>query len=205
MLKAHETERDMHNLHTFKRRLGSSTPGVKRQGKGKIKKIRCKCATVAPYLAASSLRRSCASTSSPSPSKMERGPGGEARDNCNKCDNCDNPAGTAMWVLPTSEGWYRHHTPTAGKSAAMYRRASPCAWHVLEQSPAQSKGPRPYGILGPRLRLMHIGRPLWTGLARHFVAHSRGDGLSSPWQAFSVHFLLSRQAWMPFQLGRNYL
>jgi hypothetical protein len=201
----------MHNLHTFKRRLGWFYTWRQQARKGKnpkigrkratvapyFEKIRCKCATVAPYLAASSLRRSCASTVRCH------------RDNCNKCDN---PAGTAMRVLPTSGGWYRHHTPTAGKAQPCIGGARPCAGHVLEQSPAQSKGPRPYGILGLRLRLMHIGRPLWTGLARHFVVHSRGDGLSSPWQslsspwqAFSVHFLLSRQAWMPFQLGRNCL
>ncbi len=195
----------MHNLHTFKRRLGWFYTWRQQARKGKNQKIRRKCATVAPYLAASRHRRSCASTSSPL-HKRWRGGRGEAY------YNCDNPAGTAMRVLPTSGGWYRHHTPTAGKAQPYIGGASPCAWHVLEQSPAQSKGPRPYGILEPRLRLMHIGRPLWTGLARHFVVHSRGDGLSSPWQSlsspwqsFSVDFLLSRQAWRPFQLGRNYL
>ena len=84
----------MHNLHTFERRLiclytlcqqarektkkyGANAP----QLRPILKKIRRKRATVAPYLAASSHRRSFASTSSPSPSEMERGPGGEARDN----------------------------------------------------------------------------------------------------------------------------
>jgi hypothetical protein len=93
-VKVHESERDLHTLHTFEHRLN-------RQGKGKTKKIRHKCATVAPYfekirckratvapyLAASRLRSSFASTSSPSPSKMERGLGGEARRyNCDKLD-----------------------------------------------------------------------------------------------------------------------
>ena len=77
----------MHNLHTFEHRLSWFYTCVNRQGKEKSKKIRRKRATVAPYLAASSLRRSFASTSSPSPSLMERGLGGEARrDNCDKLD-----------------------------------------------------------------------------------------------------------------------
>src|SRR5260221_8531816 len=54
------------------------------KGKEKPKNLRRKCTTVAPYLVASSLRRSFASTSAPSPSKIERGQGGEARDNCYK-------------------------------------------------------------------------------------------------------------------------
>src|SRR5258707_10531078 len=65
MLKAQETERDMHNLHTFKRRLGWFYTWRQQARKGKNQKIRRKCATVAPYLAASRHRRSCASTSSP--------------------------------------------------------------------------------------------------------------------------------------------
>ncbi len=52
----------MHNLHTFEHRLSWFYTCVNRQGKEKSKKIRRKRATVAPYLAASSLRRSFAST-----------------------------------------------------------------------------------------------------------------------------------------------
>src|SRR5258708_19537431 len=51
MLKAQETERDMHNLHTFKRRLGWFYTWRQQARKGKNQKIRRKCATVAPYLA----------------------------------------------------------------------------------------------------------------------------------------------------------
>jgi hypothetical protein len=70
-VKVHESERDLHTLHTFEHRLN-------RQGKGKTKKIGRKRATVAPYLAASSLRSSFASTSSPLSIKaMERGLGGK--------------------------------------------------------------------------------------------------------------------------------
>src|SRR5216683_7021321 len=112
-VKVHESERDLHNLHTFEHRLSRLYTWRQRAKKGKSQKIGCKCATVAPYfekirrkratvapyfekirrkratvapyLAASSHRRSFASTSSPSPSKMERGLGGEARrDNCDK-------------------------------------------------------------------------------------------------------------------------
>src|SRR5713226_329457 len=90
----------MHNLHTFEHHL-ICLYTLRQQAREKTKKIGCKCATVAPYfekirrkratvapyLAASSHRRSFASTSSPSPSKMERGLGGEARrDNCDKLD-----------------------------------------------------------------------------------------------------------------------
>src|SRR6266851_9793066 len=100
-VKVHESERDLHNLHTFEHRLSRLYTWRQRAKKGKSQKIGCKCATgapyfekirrkratVAPYLAASSHRRSFASTSSPSPSKMERGLGGEARrDNCDKLD-----------------------------------------------------------------------------------------------------------------------
>ena len=84
----------MHNLHTFEHRL-ICLYTWRQQARGKNKKIGRKRATVAPYFekirrkctisarypAASSPRRSFASTSSPSPSLMERGPGGEARDN----------------------------------------------------------------------------------------------------------------------------
>src|SRR5216683_4824296 len=59
----------MHKLHTFEYRLN-------RRGKGKIKKIRRKCATVAPYLAASNLRSHAPAPLPPSPSLMERGLGG---------------------------------------------------------------------------------------------------------------------------------
>src|SRR5258707_3233003 len=83
-VKVHESEHDMHNLHTFEHRL-ICIYTLRQQAREKTQKIGRKCATVAPYLAASSHRRSFASTSSPSPSKMERGPGGEAFDNpaCN--------------------------------------------------------------------------------------------------------------------------
>src|SRR5260370_19754396 len=93
-VKVHESERDMHNLHTFEHRL-ICLYTLRQQAREKTKKIGRKCATVAPYfekirrkratvapyLPASSHRRSFASTSSPSPSLMESGPPGEARDN----------------------------------------------------------------------------------------------------------------------------
>src|SRR5260221_8840723 len=85
-VKVHESERDMHNLHTFEHRL-ICLYTWRQQAREKTQKIRRKRATVAPYLAASSLRSSFASTSSPSPSLMERGLGGEARRyNCDKLD-----------------------------------------------------------------------------------------------------------------------
>ncbi len=103
VVKVHETERDMHKLHTLKTVSSGSTPGVNRQKREKPKKIRCKCTTVARYsipyrfLCNAATRRrymmqthhSCAlsgrkppqepfaGTSTPSPSKMERGPGGK--------------------------------------------------------------------------------------------------------------------------------
>ncbi len=47
--------------------VSSASTGKERE---KTQKIRRKCATIAPYLAASSHRRSFASPSSPSPSKI---------------------------------------------------------------------------------------------------------------------------------------
>ena len=106
-----------------------STPGASRQGTGKTQKIRRKRATVARYLAASRLRRPFASTSSPSPSLMERGLGGEAR---------DKPTWTDGRVLPTSGGSYRHHTPNTRKSAAESRRGDPVRMAPVGAAAAQS-------------------------------------------------------------------
>src|SRR5258707_5617392 len=80
----------MHNLHTFEHRL-ICIYTLRQQAREKTQKIGRKCATVAPYLAASSHSHSFARTSSPSPSKMERGPGGEARNAPIASIPIDNP------------------------------------------------------------------------------------------------------------------
>src|SRR5258708_28197248 len=98
-VKVHESERDLHNLHTFEHRRSRLYTWRQRAKKGKSQKIGCKCATgapyfeklrrkratVAPYLAATSHTPSSASTSSPSPSLMESGLGAPApRHNCDQ-------------------------------------------------------------------------------------------------------------------------
>src|SRR5260221_6223674 len=74
-----------------------STPGVNRQSKGKTPQNTAHMHHICTLSGRKQPQEPCASTSSPSPSQMERGPGGEAR---------DNPACTDRRVLPTI-GSYR--------------------------------------------------------------------------------------------------
>src|SRR6266849_2725292 len=81
----------------------ASTPGVNRQNKGKTPKNMTHMHHICTLSGRKPPQEPCASTSSPSPSKMERGPGGEA---------CDKPACKDRRVLPTI-GSYRYSTPNA--------------------------------------------------------------------------------------------
>jgi len=49
VVNAHETERDLHKLHSFEYRLSRLYTWRQQAKKGKNQKIRRKCATVAPY------------------------------------------------------------------------------------------------------------------------------------------------------------
>ena len=96
-----------------------STSGFNRVRKGKNQKNTAQMRHSCALSGRKPPQEPCASTSSPSPSKMERGLGGEAR------DNCDKSACTDGRVLPTSGGSYRHYTPNTRKSAAGSRRGDP--------------------------------------------------------------------------------
>src|SRR5258707_15492362 len=103
-VKVHESERDMHNLHTFEHRL-ICLYTWRQQAREKTQKIGRKCATsapyfekirrkratVAPYLAASSHRRSFTSTSSPSPGEIKDGEGEGVRPATIASIPIDNP------------------------------------------------------------------------------------------------------------------
>src|SRR5258708_22311591 len=83
-----------------------STSGFNRIRKGKNQKNTAQMRHSCALSGRKPPQEPCASTSSPSPSLMERGPGGEA------CNNCDKPACKDRRVLPTI-GSYRYSTPNA--------------------------------------------------------------------------------------------
>src|SRR5260370_20066500 len=80
----------MHNLHTFEHRL-ICLYTLRQQAREKTQKIGRKRATVAPYLAASSHRRSFTSTSSPSPGEIKDGEGEGVRPATIASIPIDNP------------------------------------------------------------------------------------------------------------------
>src|SRR5258708_12372097 len=106
-----------------------STSGFNRIRKGKNQKNTAQMRHSCALSGRKPPQEPCASTSSPSPSLMERGLGGEAR------HNCDKPACTDGRVLPTSGGSYRHYTPNTRKSAARSRRGDPLPMPPLDPAP----------------------------------------------------------------------
>ena len=99
----------MHKLHTFEHRLIwlYTWPQQAKKGK-KSKNLRRKCATVARYLAASSLRSSFASTA-----RLHR----YNCDKCNNCDKCDKPA----WHSTSVESRFIDSSALPGRIGASAR------------------------------------------------------------------------------------
>src|SRR5260370_39042089 len=91
-----------------------STSGFNRLRKGKNQKNTAQMRHSCALSGRKPPQKPCASTSSPSPSKMERGLGGEA---------LDKPACTDGRDRRTSGSTYHHHTRTTRKSAPRCTRA----------------------------------------------------------------------------------